>query len=72
MSGSLKPYFYVVCWTGAAENSLQKRIKAFCVVWDGEYICQDSALRTEDKAIMLVLCNVNTHTDHNDTPDMFI
>ena len=43
VSGSLKSYFYFVCRTSAAANSLQKRIKTFCIVWDGEYICQDFA-----------------------------
>ncbi len=40
MSGSLKPYFYFVFRADAAMNGLQKRVKAFCVVLDGEYICQ--------------------------------
>lgn len=74
MSGSLKSYFYFVCWTSTAANGLQKYVKSFCVVGDGEYICQDSALRAEDEAVVLVFGNVNTHTNHNktDTSGMFI
>ena len=71
MSGSLKSYLYFVCGTGAAANGLQKRAKDFCIVWDGEYICQDFAFRAEDEAVVLVLSNVNTHTNHENTPSMF-
>ena len=72
MSGSLKPYFYFVCRTGTAANGLEKRVKAFRIVGNGEYICQDFPFRTEDEAVMLILGNVNTHTNHDDTSDMFI
>ena len=39
----LKSYHYFISWTGATANGLQKSAKAFCGVWDGEYICQDFA-----------------------------
>jgi hypothetical protein len=55
MSGSLKSYLYFICRTGTAANSLQKCVKALCVVRDGEYICQNFAFRAEDKAVVLVL-----------------
>ena len=38
MSGSLKPYFYFISRTDAAENGLQQCVKALCIVLDGEYI----------------------------------
>ena len=72
MSGSLKPYLYFVCRTSAATNGLEKSVKAFRIIGDGEYICQDFAFRAEDEAVVLVLGNVNTHTNHDDTSDMFI
>jgi len=55
VSSSLKSYFYFVCRTGTAANGLQQGTDPFCIVWDGEYICQDFAFRAEDEAIMLVL-----------------
>ena len=48
MSGSLKPYFYFVFRASAAANGLQQRVKALCVVLDGEYTCQDFAFRTKE------------------------
>ena len=63
----LKSYFYFVCRMCAATNGLQKHLKAFCVVWNGEYICQDFSFRTEDEAVVLVLGNVYTHTNHKNT-----
>lgn len=39
-----KPYFYFICRTGAAADRLQERVKALCIVLDGEYICQNFAL----------------------------
>ena len=72
MSGSLKSYFYFVCRTSTATNGLQQGIKSLCVVGDGEDICQDFTFRAEDKAVVLVLGNINTHTNHDDTSEMFI
>ena len=40
VSGSLKPYFYVVCQTGARLYPLQQSLKAVSVVGDGEHIGQ--------------------------------
>ena len=54
------------------EVGLQQRVRALCVVLDGEYICQDFAFRAEDDAVVLVLGNVNSHANHDDTPSMFI
>ena len=71
MSGCLKSYFYFIFRTGTAMNGLQKGVKSLCIVWDGEYICQDFAFRAEDEAVVLVLSNVNTHTNHENTPSMF-
>ena len=65
-SGSLKSYLYFVCRTSAAANGLQKCVESFCIVWDGEYICQDFTFRAEDEAIVLVLSNVNAHTNHDE------
>ena len=62
----LKSYFYFVCRTGAATNGLQKCFKAFRVVGNGEYICQDFTFRAEDEAVVLVLGNVNSHTNHDE------
>ena len=72
MSGSLKPYFYFILRANAAAKGLQQRVKALCVVLDGEHICQNFAFRAEDEAVVLVLGNVNSHTNHDDTSDMFI
>ena len=72
VSGSLKSYFYFVIWTAAAANGLKQGAEALSIVWDGEYICQNLAFRTEDEAVVLVLGNVDTHTDHDDTSGMFI
>ena len=66
VSGSLKPYFYFIFWTGAAANRLQQHVKALCVVLNGEYICQNFAFRAEDEAVVLVLGNVNSHTNHDE------
>ena len=43
-------------------DDLQKRFKTFRIVWNGEYICQNFAFRTEDEAIVLVLSNINMWT----------
>ena len=72
MSGSLKSYFYFVFWMGTAANSFPKCLETFCSVWNGEYVRQNFAIRAEDEAVMLVLGDVNTHTDHDDTSDVFI
>ena len=66
VSGSLKPYFYFIFWTGAAANRLQQHVKALCVVLDGEYICHSFTFRAEDEAVVLVLGNVNSHTNHDE------
>ena len=55
MSGSLKPYFYFILRAGTAANSLQKCVKTFRVVGDGEYVCQNFAFRAENKAVVLIL-----------------
>ena len=70
VSGSLKSYFHFIFRAGAAANSLQKPVKALRVVWDGEYICQNFTFRVEDKAVMLVLGNIDSHTNHNEIPPM--
>ena len=61
MSGSLKSYFYFVCRTSTAANSLQQDAKTFCVVRNGEDICQDFTFRAKDEAVMLVLSNINIY-----------
>ena len=66
----LKSYFHFIFRAGAAANSLQKPVKALRVVWDGEYICQNFTFRVEDKAVMLVLGNIDSHTNHNEIPPM--
>lgn len=72
VSGSLKPYFYFIFWTGAAANGLQEPVKALRIVLDGEYICQDFTFRAEDEAVVLVLGNIDTHANHSKTSDVFI
>lgn len=54
-----------------ANKWLQDVVKAFCIVRNGEYICQNLTFRTEDKAFTRILGNVNPYTKHNDTSDMF-
>ena len=66
VSGSLKPYFYFVLRASTAANRLQQHVKALCIVLDGEYICQNFAFRAEDEAVVLVLGNVNSHTNHDE------
>ena len=66
MSGSLKPYFYFIFWTGAAANGLQEPVKAFRIIWDGEHIRKDFTFRTEDEAVMLVFGNINTNANHDE------
>ena len=67
VSGSLKPYFYVVCRVAARPNPLQQGLKAIYVVGDGEHIGQHFVLRTEDKAVMFVLRYINSNANHDDT-----
>ena len=66
VSGSLKPYLYFVLRASAATNGLQEPVKALRIVLDGEYICQSFAFRAEDKAVVLVLSNINSHTNHDE------
>jgi hypothetical protein len=40
MAGPFVPVIYVICGTSAVANGFQKGVKAFCVVRDGECICQ--------------------------------
>ena len=66
MSGSFKPYFYFILRAGAVTNGLQKCVKPFRVIGDGEDICQDFTFWAEDKAVVLVLGNVNSNTNHEE------
>ena len=66
VSGSLKPYFYFILRASTAANGLQEPVKVLCIVLDGEYICQDFTFRAEDEAVVLVLGNVNSHTNHDE------
>jgi hypothetical protein len=67
VSGSLKPYFYVVCRPGAGTNPLQQCLETVPVVGNGEYIGQNLIFRTEDKAVVLVLRHINSNANHDDT-----
>jgi len=67
VSGSLKPYFYVVCRTGTGADTLQQGLEALPVVGNGKSIGQNFTLRTEDKAVVLVLCHINSNANHDDT-----
>ena len=65
MPGCLKPYSYFVLRCGTGLNLLQQRMEAIHIVRDGEHIRQDFALRTVDKAVVLVLCHIDTNgNDH--------
>ena len=66
MSSSLKSYFYFVIWTCAAVNLLQQGIKSICIIGNGEYTRKGFPFRIQDNAIMLILGNINTHTNHNE------
>ena len=72
VSGSLKPYFYFVCRLSTTADGLRKRVKARCVVGNGEHIRKHFAFRAENEAAMLIFRNIDTHTDHDDTSGMFI
>ena len=72
VSGSLKPYFYVILRTSTAADRLQKHIEARGVVPEGEHLRQDFALRADDEAVVFVLGNVNSYANHEDTSDVFI
>ena len=67
MSGSLKPYFYVVCRAETEMDTLQQCHKAVAVIRNREHIRQHFTFRTENEEIVLVLGHVDTHTDHDDT-----
>ena len=55
MSGSLKPYFYVVYSAVTGTDSLIQSLEALPIVGDGEHIGQDFTFRTEDEAVMFIL-----------------
>ena len=67
VSGCLKPYFYFVLRAGTAADCLEESVEPLCIVWNGEHICQNFTFRTEDEAIMLVLSNIDSNTNHDDT-----
>ena len=67
VSGSLKPYFYVVCRAGTRPDRLKEQLKTVPVVGNGEHIGQHFTFRTEDKAVVLVLCHINSNANHDDT-----
>jgi hypothetical protein len=67
VSGSLKSYFYVVCRTSTGADSLQQHLEAFSIVGDSKRIGQYNAFRTENKAVVFILCHINSNANHDDT-----
>ncbi len=67
VSGSLKPYFYVVCRAGAGTDCLKQQLKAVPVVGYCEYTGQRLAFRAENKTVVLVFRHINSNTNHDDT-----
>ena len=45
------------------------RLKAIHAVWNGENIRKDFTFRVDNKAVVLVLGNVNSNRNHNKTSD---
>ena len=66
MSGRHKSNLNFVCRMGAAANVFSETYHPLCIVWDGKYICQNFTLWAEAEAFVLVLGNINTHTNHGD------
>ncbi len=54
MPSCLMPYLYFVLSLGTIADLLKQTVKAFHAVCGGEYICEDSTLRADDEAVMLV------------------
>ena len=46
-------------------NLLQQRMEAIHIVRDGKHIRQDFALRTLDKAVVLILCHIDTNRNNH-------
>ena len=67
VSCGLKSYFNFICRSGTGTNPLQQDLETFPAVGNGEHIRRDFTFRTDDKAVVLVLCHINTDTNHNDT-----
>ena len=70
MSSCLKPYFYAVLGRDTVVYLLPKELKPFRAAWDGEYICQHHPLRGQDKAVMLVLGDVDPDINHKQNLQM--
>ena len=51
----LKPYFYFVLRCSTILDLLQQKVESVPGVLNREYICQDFALRVDDKAIVFIL-----------------
>ena len=57
---------------GTGLNPLQQRLKAFPVVGDCKDIGEDLAFRTENEAVVLILCHIDSNANHDDTSKMMI
>lgn len=63
------PYFNYVCFVVVTEtNTLKQSIVAFSVIRNCKHICQNFSIGVHDEAVMFVLCNINTNTNHKNTP----
>ncbi|CVK21937.1 hypothetical protein SSPH_04675 [Sporomusa sphaeroides DSM 2875] len=72
VSGSLKPYLYFVQGQRTGTDFFQQVAKSFHAVLDGEHICKDFTLRTDDEAVVFILSDINPDTNHSKTSNGII
>ena len=72
MPGSLKSYFYFICLCCTVSNRSKQLLESIYVVGDGKAVGSDRTIRIENAAVMLILGNVNSNTNHFDTSGVFI
>ena len=66
VAGRFQSYFYVLRGIGHRAYLLIQVIKAVLIVPDDEGIKKNFAIRVGDKAVVLILCNINSNNDHRD------
>ena len=67
MSRGFESYFYFAQISRCGLDLEEQIFKAIHAVLYGKYIVQNFAVGVYDKAVMLVLCYVDSDINHNDT-----
>ena len=66
VTGRFQSYFYVLQGICHRSDLLKKVIKPILVVPDNKGIKEDFAIRVRDKAVVLILSDINSNNDHRD------